>query len=67
MHNAPCALIAAILWESQRATEEKGTTPGARGSGMCAHPAVVLISFAWLRKVPHCVVAVVAQRKQGGA
>ena len=34
---------------------------------LAAHPAAVLISFAWLRKVPHCVVAVAVQRKQGGA
>ena len=34
---------------------------------LAAHPAAVLISFAWLRKVPHGVVAVAAQRKQGGA
>ena len=34
---------------------------------LAAHPAAVLISFTWLRKVPRCVVAVAAQRKQGGA
>jgi len=28
---------------------------------LAAHPAAVLLSFAWLRKVPHCVVAVAAQ------
>ena len=34
---------------------------------LAAHPAAVLISFAWLRKVPHGVVAVAVQRKQEGA
>ena len=34
---------------------------------LAARPAAVLISFVWLRKVPHCVVVVAAQRKQGGA
>jgi hypothetical protein len=27
---------------------------------LATHPVAVLISFAWLRKVPHCVVAVAA-------
>ena len=34
---------------------------------LAAHPAAVLISFAWLRKVLHCVVSVAVQRKQGDA
>ena len=34
---------------------------------LATHPVAVLISFAWLRKVLHCVVAVAVQRKQGDA
>src|SRR5262249_34623744 len=34
---------------------------------LAAHPAAVLLSLTWLRKVPHGVVAVAVQRKQGGA
>ena len=43
------------------------TPPTQLECALATHPAAVLISFAWLRKVLHCVVAVAVQRKQGDA